>query len=880
MAFIVLVVFVLVGCFGSPELLPYSGYANDQAMVVVGGLFRFTVLTERVIRIEQRSSQNVPFESRPSLAFINRAFATVPPFNVSQSPAAGFSLSTSQLRLTFNGTSLSSLSIAVANAPRLFRWGDVDDGNLFGTIRSLDNIGPISLNCSLIHDKRVHDESLHCRQGFCSRNGWTIVDDHTNFMLDSDLVWWQSRNADLVDSYFFGHGNDYVGAIYDYSLLGGKVPMTPRAAVGILWSRWYDYAGPDVSRIVDDYETRGLPLDAVILDMDWHRKPYWGGYSFDENLFPQPHISFQRIKARGLLTSGNLHDHDGVRPSEDSYNAFCKAVGANPSSGTTFAFDIVNRTYAWAVEDTILQPLEQLGFGDFWWIDWQQGGQKGGCAGDSQNPTIWLNRLRGTNHLRRNQTTRNMILSRWGGLGSHRYPIGFSGDVLIPPFSWKALQFQPYFTFSAANVLFTWSHDLVGPWKNQELFTRWLQWGAFSPAFRTHDRGMAEGEICTDLDVCWIIKVWDSPYFQFNRDAMLERHALMPYLYNAMRQAFDTGLVLVRPMYYYYPLLEQAYAGTPEGAFPQYFFGPDMMVSPVVQPLDSTTSMASQSIWIPPNSCWIDVLNGSLLANETILNATYDLSEVPRFVRCGVILPKLPVRMGHTIGQSVRQYSELEFQLFIDGSTSGSVLLYEDDAATTAYLHGAFAQSNISFIQHDTLLVINVAPPPTTYPEFPTSRSRLLFRWLGLPPVSISNFSYSLSGGPWTWRYDGLTLEVVVETGPVSTQVPLQILVKLSEPSDALYGARGIIRRATLAKSVLDTVNRAPGTRFNVASSLSKIASISDAICAAANNNSTQVVALLQSLPTTLQTAIQEVKGLVKIGAEKQIAHALALLQL
>jgi alpha-glucosidase (family GH31 glycosyl hydrolase) len=51
------------------------------------------------------------------------------------------------------------------------------------------------------------------------------------------------------------------------------------------------------------------------------------------------------------------------------------------------------------------------------------------------------------------------------------------------------------------------------------------------------------------------VQVWEVPtvYFEANRAAMQHRVALVPYIYNAWRQAFDTGLSLIRPMYYDYP---------------------------------------------------------------------------------------------------------------------------------------------------------------------------------------------------------------------------------------------------------------------------------------------------------------------------------------
>ena len=78
----------------------------------------------------------------------------------------------------------------------------------------------------------------------------------------------------------------------------------------------------------------------------------------------------------------------------------------------------------------------------FWWIDWQQGGAQGGMTGYKQNPTIWLAHLRCTDRHRVGDKTRGMVLARWGGMGHHRYQVGFSGDVAS--LSWGNLAYQPY----------------------------------------------------------------------------------------------------------------------------------------------------------------------------------------------------------------------------------------------------------------------------------------------------------------------------------------------------------------------------------------------------------------------------------------------------
>ncbi len=93
-------------------------------------------------------------------------------------------------------------------------------------------------------------------------------------------------------------------------------------------------------------------------------------------------------QALGLHMAANIHDADGVGSWETAYTAMAEAVGINPASQQTVPFNLANSTWAYALEDLVLKPVLDQGM-DFWWIDWQQGGQMAGLTGDKQNPTIW-----------------------------------------------------------------------------------------------------------------------------------------------------------------------------------------------------------------------------------------------------------------------------------------------------------------------------------------------------------------------------------------------------------------------------------------------------------------------------------------------------------
>ena len=171
-----------------------------------------------------------------------------------------------------------------------------------------------------------------------------------------------------------------------------------------------------------------------------------------------------------------------------------RAMGIDPATKKYVPFDITNKKFAENYFNILHHPLEEQGI-DFFWLDWQQ---EQNTRVTGVNPTWWLNYTHFSDMERRGK--RGMLFHRWGGLGNHRYQIGFSGDTIAV---WDSLAFQPYFTATAANVGYGyWSHDIGGHMRVDlgakpaagipqdpgypELYTRWIQWGIFSPILRTH----------------------------------------------------------------------------------------------------------------------------------------------------------------------------------------------------------------------------------------------------------------------------------------------------------------------------------------------------------------------------------------------------------
>ena len=128
-------------------------------------------------------------------------------------------------------------------------------GNLRGTRRTLDGCeGDAALD-----------------EGLLSSAGWSLFDDSGSVLFDPDDGWvTPPRGHDVQDWYFFAYGHDYKGALAEYARFGGPIPLIPRYVLGTWWSRYWAYSEQDLMNLVGEFEEHDVPLDVLVVDMDWH----------------------------------------------------------------------------------------------------------------------------------------------------------------------------------------------------------------------------------------------------------------------------------------------------------------------------------------------------------------------------------------------------------------------------------------------------------------------------------------------------------------------------------------------------------------------------------------------------------------------------------
>ncbi|PKN89592.1 MAG: hypothetical protein CVU45_06855, partial [Chloroflexi bacterium HGW-Chloroflexi-7] len=401
---------------------------------------------------------------------------------------------------------------------------------------------------------------------------------------------------------------------------------------------------------------------------------------------------------------------EGIHAHEDQYPAAANALGIDPQSKQPLPFNIAHPKFAQTYFEQILHPLEAQGV-DFWWLDWQQGEftQLPGL-----DPLWWLNHLHHFD-LGRTKAKRQVIFSRWGGPGNHRYPIGFSGDTII---SWESLVFQPWFTASAANAAYGWwSHDIGGHMRGMEapeLYVRWVQFGVLSPIFRLHSA----------KDMFIDRHPWhaDAEVLKLTREAMQFRHALIPYLYSMARRNQQQGLPPITPLYYDWPDEESAYTPTN-----QYMFGTQLMAAPVTTPIIPEIGKAKEGLWFPPGD-WFEFFSGIHHAGNRWEINFFDLKDVPLYARAGSIIPL----QAETDINGAANPKNIDLLVF--PGQNGTFSLYEDDNTTQDYLESSGANTTFQSHFSDHSLSVSILPVDGETRFVPTDRSyRILFRGVNQP---------------------------------------------------------------------------------------------------------------------------------------------------
>lgn len=654
--------------------------------MITGDKYRITFLTEGLIRLEY--DEEGVFEDRPTQMVFFRDFPKTD-YRVVRTED-GIEVHTKRIHLIYNEKEFTSWGLSIQVKGNLSAYHSIwhygeEIHDLKGTARTLDMV----------------NGATELEHGILSRFGYSLVDDSRSQVLLPD-GWIEPRRKGIKDLYFFGYGHDYKEALHDFYRLCGKTPMLPRFALGNWWSRYYKYSEESYNELMDKFQEKNIPFTVAVIDMDWHVTDVdpkygsgWTGYTWNKELFPDPKRFLDGLHKRGMRTTLNVHPADGVQGCEEMYEDMAKAMGVDYENEDPVVCDPASPKFIEAYFKYLHHPREEEGV-DFWWIDWQQGNTTKLPGLDP----LWM-----LNHYHYLDSSwkgnRPLTFSRYAGVGSHRYPVGFSGDSVI---SWESLQFQPYFTNTASNVGYGWwSHDIGGHMmgiRDDELMARWVEYGVFSPINRLHST--------------------DNPFngkepWKFDKitqgvmeDYLRLRHGMVPYLYTMNHRANYDDQPLIQPMYYLEPEREEAYQVPNE-----YYFGSELLVSPITEKQDPEVRAAKATTWLP-EGMWVDFFTGMVYQGGRMIDLWRGVEDMPVLMKAGAIVPMKDMA---DYDSSTDNPKAMEVRVF--PAEDGTFTLWEDQGDTPVDKEENWVATQLTFTggEEDTFTIGKALGNVSVIPE-------------------------------------------------------------------------------------------------------------------------------------------------------------------
>nr|WP_239456870.1 MULTISPECIES: glycoside hydrolase family 31 protein [unclassified Exiguobacterium] len=735
--------------------------------IIQGDHYRFTILTSRMIRMEY--AEDGRFEDRPTQTVWNRDFP-VPSFRIVEDDTE-LQIITEHVHLHYTKGPFAENTLYVdvlgnfsTYYSRYTFGGPLR--TLKGTARTLDHA----------------DGEIPLEEGIISRQGYAAIDDSASFVLTEDHFV-EPRQAGAKDIYYFGYGHDYKQALKDFYHLTGPTPMLPRQVLGNWWSRYWRYNEKEYKDLMTRFKKEDVPFSVSVIDMDWHvtdiPEKYgsgWTGYTWNRDLFPDPRGFLKWLKDDDRMVTLNLHPADGVRGFEEAYEAMAVAMGLDPDTEDRIPFDFSDKTFIENYFTKLHHPHEADGV-DFWWIDWQQGANS---KIKGLDPLWMLNHYHALDIAR--DGNRPLIFSRYAGPGSHRYPVGFSGDTII---SWASLKFQPYFTATASNIGYGWwSHDIGGHQrgeKDDELSTRWLQYGVFSPIMRLHSTmSIFNGK------EPWRYSVEAE---QVMKRYLRLRHQLVPYIYTMNARNHFDGLPLVSPMYYEHPEDELAYA-VPN----QYYFGTEMMVAPIVEPMNQKLHVAATTAWLPDGE-WFDFFSGHRYTGGKQMRLFRKLDEQAVLAKAGAIIP-----LGRHVEHSNALHNPEHLDVHVFPGASNQFTLFEDDSVGVAHRDGENVET--SFELDWVARTMTIAAPIGKQELLPEKRViTVILR--GVNEGYIVRDGETLPG-----EYDPKKQSLTVSLGEVTETVTLSLQVEMSTNDNRMERLYEFLDQAEIGYDLKDRLYR------------------------------------------------------------------------
>ena len=732
----------------SAQVRSYGPAPGGVKFRLANGVMEIDLVATDVVRVRYSSGER--FLARESLVVTSRVAAQPPAFTVREQGAEILIL-TDRLMISVDRT---TGGIAYSD-PR----GSVilaEDGAAGKTMTSTTVVGSPTYTCttrflspadeglfglgchpldsgSIDYKGRKQDMAIRYMTGaipvLLSSRGYGLLwdnysaSDFDGTVANNTKFSYSSESGSMVDYYFF-YGPAFDHIIDSYRHLTGRAPMFPKWAFGLFQSQDKYRTQDEVLAAGAGYRRAHIPVDVIV--QDWY---YWeplpiGSHVMNPQRYPDP---------KGMLDSlhrEHLHGMISIWPvfgkGTADYDALAKMGGLTTitwDNVVTHTFDTyydahnpaARKLYWEQARDSLVKRYDW----DAWWID-QCEPDNGSLLDDRRKATFYPGHgldffnsysLMHTDGVYKGWRKdipgkRAFFLARQSFAGEQRNGATlWSSDIQC---TWHDFTDQvpqginacasgiPYWTSDIGGYHLGWqAPDWTDPDK-REMFTRWFQFGTFSPIFRIHGKG----------ERALFSKNWD----EATRSVLLNfdrlRYRLLPYIYSLAGAVTQENYTPMRGLAFDFRTDTNVY-----GIRDQYMFGPAFLVNPV-----TVAGARTRKVYVPSGG-WYDFWTGKRLDGGLAMEADAPINRMPLFVRAGSIIP-----MGPVIEYATERPADT-IELRIYPGADGQFTLYEDGNDGYQYEKGSFATTQLEWSDAHKQLKIR-----ETKGSFPGMLKRRVFR--------------------------------------------------------------------------------------------------------------------------------------------------------
>ena len=515
--------------------------------------------------------------------------------------------------------------------------------------------------------------------------------------------------------YYFMYGKNADGVISKLRDLTGKAPMLPLWAYGFFQSKERYHTQQESLDVVKKYRELKVPLDVVI--QDWRYWPEynktdsaWNAQKFDSTRCPNPKKwveDIHKLNAKLLIvTWPGFGPKTDQRKEFDRKNMMINFDTWPPNSGAR-PYDVFNPEAL----DIYWRYLNKGIFShignDGWWLDSTEPDHINKKDTDFNLPThlgsyksvkngfsLMHNKGIATHQRQQNSDKRGVILTRSGFIGQQRFGSNtWSGDVAS---TWEMLERQiPAALNYTLMGIPNWNSDIggffAGRWRNgggnknpefQELYVRWMQFGAFSPMMRSHGT-----ELPREI---WNFGERGTWCFDAQEKAIKLRYSLLPYIYSTSWEVSKYDGTFMRPL-----IMDFAADKKTHNIGNEYLFGRSILVAPVTK-----YKARTWPVYLPPGSSWYNFLTNEKINGGQLVNTNTPIDEIPMYVKAGSIIP-----FGPDVQYSTeKKWANLQVKIYPGADAEFS--LYEDENDNYNYEKGLYSTLKFKWQEQGRTLII------------------------------------------------------------------------------------------------------------------------------------------------------------------------------